>query len=688
MSKWWLLGLLFLSVPVKAANLTGFWYTDSTKIPKQQFYPNGGCSSCTITRVWDGTSIKQYSAQGQTIGGALYLLNGSGSNVTNAMVQVSSLTCAGGTGIVSVAVSSMNVMDTTTRPTQLFLAYYVQMLGLSDLPYGHVEYNESIYPPRFRTSDSLWASRPDHDTFYPVGLVPLEEFSVSSFTVAKGSSTAVWIDTYVSSSILAGNCTGTVTVYEGSTVSTSIPYIIKVYGFQMPTAYSFPATVNIDGAQVDRRFNGASVDTAGRRAVNQMLHAHGFSSTMGDHPDVTTSKYPSTEYQAYLSGTAYGSALGYGNARGQGVGQKLYMIGTYQSEGTDPDFSSTNASLFCNYWSSWSVNMGSYSGVRVAGYFADEASSTTMVTTNEKWATWLATQCTLSGSPVYSWVTGSVPTVKTYAPHVNMPISNGIFGYDPNHPYPAEANYSYTPTTWQVAADNYLTVSTSQTWRYNDMAFGSGAVPKPEEEGFVPRMNFWAMWLKLCAPSPSPGVCKGGWFMWHGNYWNDENSAHNDNDLMNVAKTFGYDAYPSTSSQWGHNGFNYTQGDGVLLWPGKDDIYTANSFGFHGPIAVWPLKMIRRGIDDADVMNLAAQINLNTTTTTVRGLISQALWEVPCTDYSDCTYNNTTDRTWSYDPNAYTTAMETLYQLVESAVSSSVSMSGGVKMSGTVKIGP
>lgn len=679
MRKWLFIGFLILPSFAHAVNITGWWYTDSTKVARQSYYPpylsNSApeCSTCVITRVWDGTNINQFAAGNEVIGGAVYLLNGGAADASNVMVKASSFTCQGGTGIVSVSTPAAKVWDTTGRPTQLFNVVYSSVAGISDLPYGHSEFNENLLPPRFRPIGSqLWVNRPDHDTYYPIALVPMEEFAVSSFTVAKSSSQAVWIDTYISTtvknglgSLLSGNCTGQIVVTEGATTVATIPYYIKVYNFNFPDTHYFPTTADLDGAQVDARLNGGTLDLPGRQHYHQMLHAHGFAWDMGDVIDAAGNNFPSAEYRSLLDGSAFTPANGYGNARGYNTGHQGYMIGTYRSWHGYPytDFDDNNAATFCTAISSWSSNLGTYPGITSALYLEDEASSSTMVNSNEKWATWLSTKCTMSGSLIHSWETASAPEASTFTPHVNISVSASVMGHDPNHNYPNESGWAFTPSTWQTSMNGYLTGGTTQGWRYNDNIYGSGGFPKPEEQGFVPRMNFWAMWLKLCAPSPSPGICKGGHFEWQSDYYKDENNANNNNDLPNTIKTFGYYT-PPPSAQWGHMGFNYTQGDGVLMWPGTDTVYPSESYGIDGPMATWPLKMYRRGVDDADVMTMASQINLMTTTTTVRSLISQALWEVPCTDQTDCSYNNTTDRTWSYDPNAYTTGIESLYQII------------------------
>src|ERR1019366_3171673 len=99
------------------------------------------------------------------IGFQVIAYNTSGTDVSSFMFHMSSMTCDSGDGIVSVAVSSTNVWDTTTRPIQDFSAWYVKNAGLSNFPWGHSEYNEKMYPLDMRAASQLWADRPFHDLY-------------------------------------------------------------------------------------------------------------------------------------------------------------------------------------------------------------------------------------------------------------------------------------------------------------------------------------------------------------------------------------------------------------------------------------------------------------------------------------------------------------------------------------------
>lgn len=122
--------------------------------------------------------------------------------------------------------------------------------------------------------------------------------------------------------------------------------------------------------------------------------------------------------------------------------------------------------------------------------------------------------------------------------------------------------------------------------------------------------------------------------------------------MYDVAKTFGYDT--GADSILGRAGFQYSQGDGVLVYPGSDTVHTP-SWGVDGAFPSWRLKMIRRGIQDVDYIDAAYGINPSSTSALVAEMVPEALWEYYCFNSGDCTYSYG-GRSWSDDPNTWETA--------------------------------
>lgn len=660
--------LLFVPAIAGAANLTTFWASDGgEKQPRNVCFPHGvAFSSSTLNRTWDGKTITPFTAQNQVSGFEVIGCDTGGTDASSVTVVMSSMTCQGGTGIVSVVVSSLNVTDTSQRPIQTFSAWYVKNIGLSVFPWDHSQYEMRQYPVDLRApctvnvnndcapnSTPVWANLNYANYYIPNAWVPEEEFLISSETVKAGNSKSWYVDVYTTTTIPAGACLGHFDVYEGPVLSTSLPVNMLVYGYKMPDKPGLLGIVDIGNGDTNGRLNGnrspslplTGAPLAAVNNITKLFKAHNYT-VIGDAPDVATNDYPSAEYKKHLDGTLFTAANGYGNARGISTPAPFYMLGAYASWQANPNFSPTNAALFCAAVSSWSANLSSYANLKVGLYGQDEVADQT---TNEKWATWLTTSCSIPGAHISMFVTGALPTLAGATPHTQLPASTGVFGNGVNS----------SSATWQSTADAYQVGPDSAVFRYNAGVFGQGAVFTLEEEGYVPEANYWGYWKKLCPT----GVCHGGWFAWEGNYWRDTNNGgqpnSNDNDLFNVAKTFGYDAFPSTSSQFGHFGFNYTQMDGVLALPGTDLTFANPSFGFNGGIATFTLKRMRAGMDDIDLLNAAYAVNASSTIALVNQMYSKALWEVTCFTTGDCTYSFG-DRTWAYTADAWTMARERL----------------------------
>ena len=692
--KWRILFLLaFVPSLGHALNITGAYANDGgDKIPRDCFYPHCvNYSSSTINRFWDGHSITPFTAQGELTHFQVVAYNNNAVDAASVTVVMSSMSCASATGIVSVPVVSSAVTNLTTRPIRVYSAWYLQNNGMSSLPYGRSEYEARQYPLDMRVpctvngnndcipngGTDLWVNRTMANLFLPVAWIPNEEFapvSTSSYTVYHSSSMAWDVDVWTSSSIPAGTCTGTFSIYEGASLSTAMPVAMKVYGVQMPATPDIDAIVFIGNSDLNSRINGNGTPTqpstgtylSSRQAVAQLFKENGLQ-VQGDKPDSTANDYWSLEYSSNVSGETFTPALGYGNAPGVGQPNKTYVIGFYgswQSVNWSTG-SAAGAADFCTNVSSWIATCQANNANCVLYTPADEGSPTLLATevASMTWTLQNNPRCSYNGQKMDFMQTGYLPDVMSSAPYTSWPTSTAQ-GYD---------NYAPSSTTWQtiassIIAGNGSTDGQGQVWRYNESAIGSGAVFPYEEEGYVPQANFWAYWKKLCAN----GNCSQmGYMLWEGNYWtNSDNGAGCGNgglgggssgnrlDVYHNACTFGYATGANT--QWGMSGFDYCQGDGVLSFPGTDAVYPTASFGVNGAFPTYTLKQIGVGIDTVHYLNAAYAVNPTATMNVVNAMYPKALWEVTCFNpTSDCTYTYG-DRTWSYGADNWARARESL----------------------------
>lgn len=249
--------------------------------------------------------------------------------------------------------------------------------------------------------------------------------------------------------------------------------------------------------------------------------------------------------------------------------------------------------------------------------------------------------CQVSGYKVNSFVTYDFPDVRTNAPALSMPCTQSYMGV--------------SSATWESANTHFqqgLTPGTTQGWEYNGIAPWTGTAAT-EDDGISPVVIMWANLKKGIA----------GHFLWETTYWYNFQGGMALQDLFTNAHTFG--SYTSTDSQLGRTGWNYTNGDGLWMYPANDEVFPSSSYGVDAAIASWRLKMMRRGIQDADYIYMARQADEEETNAIVEGAVPLVLWEKYCYEEADCTYHRG-PRTWSADPDIWIANREAIAALIPS----------------------
>ena len=138
------------------------------------------------------------------------------------------------------------------------------------------------------------------------------------------------------------------------------------------------------------------------------------------------------------------------------------------------------------------------------------------------------------------------------------------------------------------------------------------------------------------------------WFYWNSNYWNNFLGGPASRDLSEVdpngerfrlgthtnvfqsAHTFGsHDFFDPIIGETGF--FNYSNGDGVLLYPGTDLVFPEESRGINGPIASLRMKHWRRGIQDIQYLDMAMQIDPVAAQAIIDAMVPRVMWELGVT---------------------------------------------------------
>ena len=137
-------------------------------------------------------------------------------------------------------------------------------------------------------------------------------------------------------------------------------------------------------------------------------------------------------------------------------------------------------------------------------------------------------------------------------------------------------------------------------------AGGSFAI---EDDGVALRQLAWGQYKKKI----------DRWFFWSATYYNNYQGGLGHTNVFVKAATF---SGPQTLDvKRGITGWNYSNGDGVLFYPGIDRKFPEQSRDLHGPIASLRLKHWRRGIQDVDYLTMAAKVNPAATAALVQRMV-------------------------------------------------------------------
>jgi hypothetical protein len=244
----------------------------------------------------------------------------------------------------------------------------------------------------------------------------------------------------------------------------------------------------------------------------------------------------------------------------------------------------------------------------------------------------------------------SLSTAISYVPDLKIPMTlAGIGDCGPSGP-PCNNTAVLNGEIGQ-----YLGKSDRRLWLYNMNRPGVGT-EDTEDDGIALRTVAWAQfkmkiqrWMYWYANLP---IMDKDWFQsacsWQcGNTWID--------------------------SQLGEtNSVNYSNGDGVLIYPGTDVAHSADSYGVNGPFASLRLKEMRRGVQDGDYLTIAAQINSAAVQNIVARTLPKALWENPAPFDGDPSWFQGSV-SWSPNPDDWESSRADLAGIISNYCSSNSS---------------
>ncbi|MCP4658379.1 MAG: DUF4091 domain-containing protein, partial [bacterium] len=323
---------------------------------------------------------------------------------------------------------------------------------------------------------------------------------------------------------------------------------------------------------------------------------------------------PRPEWLPRLDGTLFTAANGY-DGPGVGVGSGVYSIGTYgswewQDEGQAAMWRHTDG------WEGWF--QANAPAVERFLYLIDESDDYPQI---EQWSQWIESNPGV-GRALLSMATIDAPTARTRTPSLDLIASGADIGIT---------------SEWQAAVDHYLGRADKRFYAYNGWRPATGTFVT-EDDGLALRALAWSQYkLKI-----------DRWFYWESTYYGDFQSGEGQTNVFREARTFG--GKDRTDSVLGETGWNYSNGDGVLFYPGTDQLFPQDSYGVAGAFASLRLKLWRRGLQDVDYLVLAAAAAPGRVGQLVAQTVPEVLWEYGVEDPDDPTWL-LSDISWSTDPD-------------------------------------
>ncbi|PYI56378.1 DUF5018 domain-containing protein [Paenibacillus flagellatus] len=389
-------------------------------------------------------------------------------------------------------------------------------------------------------------SRPDGLGAIPVQLVP-ENASPGKggFPVTVGAmrNQAIWIEVYTDPGLPAGKYEGTVTVVADG-VEHPIPVELELFDFTLPDTNSVDVMLYYEGAQVEA-YEGTNRDDAYHRLAhrNRVEFVHGYD------PERMTAAI------GRFDGSDFTPSRGY-EGPGEGVGNRLAPR-TFYGPGTLFD-TSESAWRQADEWLSYLNGTFGEGAKKTFAYMPDEPADPATFAYIRKLS------ANLKSNP---GIGRDLPVFVTSGYNAELDEGNAVDIWDatPSHYDPKRALLE------RAHGDDM--------WIYNGSRPFSGA-PVYETPATDSRANVWAAFKHDIDT----------YFYWHVNNWR-----HNSQMWPGMDRHQNVWLEPVT---FRNREPSYGNGDGVLVYPGRNVRFPSEDRGIDGPISSIRLANLRRGAQD------------------------------------------------------------------------------------------
>jgi Ca2+-binding RTX toxin-like protein len=597
---------------------------------------------------WNGSAVTLNAARNETVAFNL-ILEATDQAAGGVSVDFDRLQGPGGYAITGNGtgdgtVGDGELFDYTSRDIEVFYIRYLQIRGIArSLSYD--VYEESHIPEMLRMppGGTSWSDRPYADSYFPDIAVPIELHP--TFDIALDQNQSIWVDVYVPDDAPAGRFTGSVTVEAGGT-TTQVPVTLDVHDFTLPDDNSSKTALVVSYPDIARRYTGTRYPGFGgtddlrvRDVLDEhykMAHRHRITLVGGDgngNAFWLFNDRPADYMLPFLDGSAFTAANDY-RGPGEGMANDYYWIGLYGGWRNWPGgITEQNVRTRTDAWENWFT--ANAPGIERSLYLIDEPPPSQYAQL-EQWAGWVENNPG-PGGDLDTFATILFTDAQANTPSLDISASW----------------IALAETDKAITAINQLRSAGKGVWLYNGIRPASGSFAT-EDDGVSLRELPWGQY-KL-------GVDR--WFFWQGTYYDDFQGGRGEIDLFNVAQTFG--GATTFHPSHGQRGWNASNGDGVLFYPGSDAIYTNESYGLDGPLASLRLKHWRRGIQDVEYLELARAIDPARVDALVESMVPQVLWEVDVANENDPTYTYE-PISWSTDPDDWAAAKAELVDIITGA---------------------
>jgi len=649
----------------------------------------------TTNSHWDGTTIRTFGARNEVVSFNVVVDN-RGTDLNAVRVDFSRLDSEH-YALVTSNSAAADVFDWRNRPIEVFAVGYLKVHGLSRIAYEL--YDETHTPEKLRRpyrdlqpvgpaiGSGTWFDRPNHNKSYPDIAIPQEVQTTTR--IRSGNSQSFWVDIYLPKDAPAGLLTGTLRLTNGSQTIANIPVEVTVANFTLNDESQAKSMVFLGDLDIaERYFTGEGA--AGqlprssyadyRRVVDRhfmLAWRHHLSLIDGNALvafSTTPTDAPNEDWQRRLRGDLYTADNGYA---GPGANREhdIFSIGTYSNwlrwwdlTNYDPAYPNYDSSLprqtlidtlnaRTDQWENWFRNNAP--NVKRFLYVDDEPTFSTSRDPNFSTVDFANLVSSVvknnpgPGGDLQTFITSSPLGYAHELPHTS--ILGDVIAHGETAP-------------WNAATNALNADPDREYFMYNGRRPASGTFVI-DDDGVALRELPWGQYKK--------GIER--WYYWSSTYYNNFQGGPSSRNLAEVdargpnyrrgtqtnvfksAHTFGGHTHFDPSI--GETGWNYSNGDGVLFYPGTDQVFPEESLNLQGPIASLRLKHWRRGVQDVIYLEQAMARDPVATQAIIDEMVPEVMWELGVANPTDPTYVHKPP-SWSNNPDDWEDARRRLANII------------------------